>query len=111
MVNLRLMIELLPEESNTTDAAVIPLDVNCGKPQGTLVSDLTGEVICKTIYPLKGRKLLPGHSLATDAAKESRKKETESIQQGCSKIHAAKQSGEVSKHGTFEQLLMMLYKV
>jgi hypothetical protein len=31
-----------------------PLDVNCGKPQGTLVSDLTSEIITETASLLEG---------------------------------------------------------
>jgi hypothetical protein len=45
-----------------------PLDVNCGKPQGTLVSDLTSKIIMETASHVEGSPLLskdnPSHLLA-----------------------------------------------
>ena len=44
------------------------MDVNCGKPQGTLVSDLTSKIIMETASHVEGSPLLskdnPSHLLA-----------------------------------------------
>jgi hypothetical protein len=60
---------------------VSPLNATCGKPQGTLVSDLTSGVITETTSPLEGSPFLckvnPSHlagsslSLSSDHPKDT----------------------------------------